>query len=146
MRPFTGHRDHRIDGKDRVVIPAAYAEAIEKHSEGRLYLVTSEDRLCVEAYPAAVYADLARELVPNRFQGDPTRKRRFFERAEEVELKGPGRITLPRRYLAAYFPKGVVRIAGLNTYLELWDPERWEQHVGDGEAVGEPTVHEPPTE
>lgn len=143
MRPFTGHRDHRIDGKDRVVVPAAYAESIQKHSEGVLYLVPAEDRLCVEAYPAAIYADMAKDLVPNRFQADPTSKRRFFERAEEVQLKGPGRITLPKRLLAKYFPRGVVRIAGNNTYLELWDPERWEQHVGDGDPVDEPAAADP---
>ena len=143
MRPFTGHRDHRIDGKDRVVVPAAYAETILKHSEGVLYLVPAEDRLCVEAYPAAIYADMAKDLVPNRFQADPTSKRRFFERAEEVQLKGPGRITLPKRLLAKYFPRGVVRIAGNNTYLELWDPERWEQHVGDSDPVDEPAAADP---
>lgn len=143
MRPFTGHRDHRIDGKDRVVVPATFAEAIQKHSEGVLYLVPAEDKLCVEAYPASVYAEMARDLVPNRFQADPTPKRRFFERAEEVQLKGPGRITLPKRFLAKYFPRGVVRIAGNNTYLELWDPERWEQHVGDGDPVAEPDAAEP---
>lgn len=143
MRPFTGHRDHRLDGKDRVVIPAAFAEAILKHSEGRLYLVPTEDKLCIEAYPASVYAEMAREQVPNRFEGDPTRKRRFFERAEEVELKGPGRITLPKRFIATFFPTRVVRVAGLNTYLELWDPERWEKHVGDGDPVGEPTDADP---
>ncbi len=138
MRPFTGHRDHRIDGKDRVVIPAAFADAIQKHSEGWLYLVPADDRHCLEAYPAAVYDEMAKDLVPNRFQGDPTPKRRFFERAESVQLKGPGRISLPKRFLAKFFPQGVVRIAGINTYLELWDPERWEQHVGDGDPVEAP--------
>lgn len=138
MRPFTGHRDHRVDGKDRVVIPATFAEAIQRHSEGWLYLVPAEDRQCVEAYPAAIYDEMAKDLVPNRFQADPTSKRRFFERAEQVQLKGPGRVTLPKRFLPKFFPKGVVRIAGNNTYLELWDPERWEQHVGDGDPVEAP--------
>jgi MraZ protein len=144
MRPFTGHRDHRIDGKDRVVVPATYAEVIAKHSEGLLYLVPAEDRLCVEAYPARVYDEMAQAVSPSRFQpADLDRQRRFFERAEEARLKGPGRITLPKRFLARYFPKGVVRIAGNNTYLELWDPERWEQHVGDGDPVEEPVAPEP---
>ena len=144
MRPFTGHRDHRIDGKDRVVIPAAFAEAITKHSEGLLYLVPAEDRLCVEAYPAAVFDALSKDLGPSRFEAAGLgRQRRFFERAEEARLKGPGRITLPKRLLAKYFPKGIARVAGNNTYLELWDPERWEQHVGDGDPVDEPAPPDP---
>jgi MraZ protein len=128
MHPFTGYRDHRIDPKDRVVVPAGFADAIRSKSEGRLYLVPSGASPCLEAYPARVYEALASEQVPNRFEGDQTRRRVFFHLAEPVELKGPGRITLPKRFLA-YFPAGVVRVAGMNTYLELWDPDTWEEQV-----------------
>jgi transcriptional regulator MraZ len=125
MSPLTGHRDHRIDGKDRVVIPAAQAEAIRSESQGRLYLVPSTDAPCVEAYPARVYEAMAEGQVPNRFEGDQAARRLFFGLAEPVELKGPGRITLGKRFLR-YFPHGVVRVVGMNTYLELWDPEQWD--------------------
>ena len=82
----------------------------------------------VEAYPAAKFEAMAAEQVPSRFEGDQSERRLFFQTAAEVELKGPGRITLPQRLLP-YFPSRMVRIAGMNDYLELWDPDTWEKHV-----------------
>ncbi len=140
MTLFTGQRDHSIDPKDRVVIPSTFADSIRKTSDGVVYLVPSEGDPCVEAYPAAVYEAMARQQVPNRFEGDMRAKRLFFENAERVELKGPGRITLAKRFLP-YFPHRKVRIAGLNTYLELWDPATWEKHVaGNGPVYPVPTL------
>ena len=128
MIPFLGIFDHRIDAKDRVVIPAAMAQAIQSGSSGRLYLVPSPVRPMVEAYPEQKFLQLAGREVPDRFEGDQDDRRLFFQTAAAVELKGPGRITLPKRLLA-YFPKGKVRIAGMNDYLELWDPQTWEREV-----------------
>ena len=128
MSPFTGHRDHRIDKKDRVVIPAAFAHRIQGDSDGRLFLVPSNDAPCLEAYPARIYEAMAADQVPNRFEGRQDLRRLFFQNAEEVELKGPGRITLPKRVLP-YFPHESVRIAGMNTYLELWDPATWDERM-----------------
>ena len=128
MHPLTGYRDHRIDGKDRVVIPSAFADRIRKDSGGRLFLVPSTEAPCLQAHPATFFERLSAEQVPNPIAPDQPKQRHLFQNAEEAELKGPGRITLPKRYLA-YFPAGVVRVAGLNTYLELWDPETWEEHM-----------------
>lgn len=129
MDPLTGIFDHRIDGKDRVVIPAQIAQVVQADSSGRLFLVPSADSPCLEAYPAREYERRAETHVPDRFAGDQTQSRLFFHLAARVELKGPGRITIPKRFLP-YFPAGVVRVAGMNTYLELWDPDAWEDQVG----------------
>ena len=137
MSPLTGYRDHRIDGKDRVVIPAAFAHRIQAESDGRLYLVPGTDAPCLEAYPARVYEAMAADQIPNRFEGRQDLRRLFFQNAEEVELKGPGRITLPKRFLP-HFPDGRVRVAGMNTYLELWDPKAWEQRMATALAFVSP--------
>ena len=129
MLLFTGHRDHRLDPKDRVVIPSAFAAVIQAESGGCLYLVPGGELPCLEAYPATVFEQMARGQTPNRFEGSQQARRLFFQSAERVELKGPGRITLPKRFLK-YFPSGEVRIAGMNTYLELWHPVWWDEMVG----------------
>ncbi|MDA1195067.1 MAG: hypothetical protein O2894_07765 [Planctomycetota bacterium] len=127
MLLFTGHKDHRLDTKDRVVIPAHFASVIQAEHGGCIYVVPDETETFLEAYPQRVFESMASTLVPNRFErgGERGDKRVFFQSAERMELKGPGRITLPKKF-AAYFPDGVVRVAGMNTYLELWSPERWE--------------------
>ena len=127
MLLFTGHKDQSLDGKDRVVIPAQFRAVIEAQHDGCVYVVPDETATFLEAYPQKVFESMAQTLVPNRFErgGQRDDKRVFFQSAERLELKGPGRITLPKKF-AAFFPDGVVRVAGMNTYLELWDPARWE--------------------
>ena len=125
MDPLTGYKDHRLDAKNRVVVPVAFAHRIRAESEGRLYLVPSASARCLEAYPAEVFHARAAAHVPDRFAGDPMAHRLFYQLAEPVELRGPGRITLPDRFLT-YFPERVVRVAGMHSYLELWDPATWE--------------------
>ena len=129
--PFVGQKDRRLDQKDRVVIPAAFATVIAERHAGRLYLVPSATEPCLEAYPARVFESQAARQVPQRFDGDARDQRLFFQNAELVELKGPGRITIPSRF-HDFFPAGVVRVAGMNTYLELWDPDTWEERLGTG--------------
>lgn len=126
MLLFTGHKDHRLDPKDRVVIPASFAAVIQTQHDGCVYVVPDRTETFLEAYPQEVFETMAAGVVPNRFEGSVDDKRFFFQSAERLELKGPGRITLPKKFVA-YFPDGVVRVAGMNTYLELWDPDRWEE-------------------
>ncbi len=129
MYLFTGWKDHRIDGKDRIVVPTGYAADLEAHGQNTLFLIPGKDLPILEAYPADVFAEMSEKQVPSRFDGDQTDRRTFFHAGEKAVLKGPGRIAIPKRFLG-YFPKGVVRVCGMKTYLELWDPELWEQTVG----------------
>lgn len=132
MALFTGTRDRRIDAKDRVVIPAPIANVIHAESGGKLYLVPADGLACLEAYPARKFEQMAASHAPDRFQGDQQKRRLFFHLAEEVEIKGPGRITIPNKeWIETYFPSGVIRVAGMADYLELWDPEQWD-HVFAG--------------
>jgi DNA-binding transcriptional regulator/RsmH inhibitor MraZ len=131
MYLFTGHRDHKIDGKDRIVVPSTYAAEISANGGGVLFVVPGSDGPYLEAYPGDVFAALANGQVPNRFDGDLARKRAFFQTAERAELNGPGRIAIPKRFLPL-FPAREIRVCGMNTYLELWDPRAWDRQVGGG--------------
>ena len=131
MYLFTGHRDHKIDGKERFVVPASHASVIATQAGGVLFLVPGADGPYLEAYPSDVFTQMANGLIANRFDGDLARKRVFFQTAERAELNGPGRIAIPKRFMGL-FPSGEVRVCGMNTYLELWDPKAWDRHVGGG--------------
>ena len=60
---FTGHRDHKLDGKDRIVVPSAYAAAIEASGEAALFLVPGAEGRYLEAYPADVFRTMASETT-----------------------------------------------------------------------------------
>jgi len=136
MALFVGTFDRKIDGKDRVVIPAPIADAIKDESGGRLYLVPAGDARCLEAYPARKFEQMAKDHAPDRFAGSQRDSRAFFQKAQMVQIKGPGRITIPhKKWIETFFPAGVVRVAGMADYLELWDPKAWERDVeGDIDA------------
>ena len=126
-----------MDAKDRVVIPAPMANVIQAESGGKLYLVPADGLPCLEAYPARKFEAMAKDHAPDRFQGDQHKRRMFFHLAEEVEIKGPGRITIPvKEWISTYFPNGVVRVAGMADYLELWDPERHDEVLTQGPTAG----------
>lgn len=143
MYPFVSTWVRRLDGKDRLVVPVTVAQVVQTESEGRLYLVPSPVSPMVEAYPARKFLEMAARQIPDRFAGDQTDRRHFFHTAAMVELKGPGRITLPKRFLP-YFPTREVCVAGMNDYLELWDPQTWEKHVA--KTRGAFPLPEPPDE
>ena len=130
MYLFTGQRDHRIDAKDRVVIPSAYAAEITTNGRGIVHLTPGPSGKCLRAYPDDVFREMASSMRPDPFEEDP-RKARFFGHAEACDLTGPGRTTIPERF-RVLFPKGEVRVVGVNTYLELWDPELWDATYGSG--------------
>jgi len=136
MALFTGIRDRKIDNKDRIVIPSPIANVIQAESQGRLYLVPSGEMKCLEAYPARKFEQMAAEHAPDRFKGGQQARRVFFQSAEVVEIKGPGRISIPKRWIEKYFRGGEVRVAGMADYLELWDPGEWERSVGDALSDG----------
>jgi|SRR5947207_6681115 len=131
MYLFSGRRDHKIDGKDRVVIPSGYAAEIVAHGQATLYLTPGERGPYLEAYPGDVFQAKAHKDEPDRFDPDLERKREFVGNAEPCEVNGPGRITIPERF-RALFPNGEVRVVGMVSYLELWDPRLWDEKYGDG--------------
>ncbi len=131
MYLFSGRRDHKIDGKDRLVIPTGYAAEIAAHGQGTLFLTPGEKGPYLEAYPGDVFQDKARKDAPDRFDPELERKREFVGNAEACEVNGPGRITIPERF-RALFPHGEVRVVGMVTYLELWDPKLWDEKYGNG--------------
>ncbi len=129
MYLFTGWKDHRVDGKDRIVVPTGHVADLKAHGQNTLVLIPGADQPILEAYPADVFAEISERQVPNRFEGDQTTRRAFFHTGEKAVLKGPGRITIPKRFLP-FFPNGLVRVCGMKTYLELWDPALWERVIG----------------
>ena len=136
MALFTGIRDRRIDNKDRIVIPAPIVAAIQAESQGHVFLVPGAEMPCLEAYPARKFEQMAADHAPDRFKGGQQARRVFFQSAEQVEIKGPGRISIPKRWIEKYFGGGEVRVAGMADYLELWDPSEWERSVGDALSDG----------
>jgi MraZ protein len=120
---FLGRFSHNLDAKGRLAIPAKFRGTL---ADG-LVVTRGIDR-CLSVYPLAAWQTLAERVSALSISDPDARqfKRMVFAEAMDEELDAQGRIVLPpelRRY-AGIDREAVV--VGMNTYIEIWDPARWE--------------------
>lgn len=128
-----GQIRHTIDEKGRLTIPAHFRPELAQGA-----IVTKGFDPCLTLYPIPTWEALAQKVnalpITDRLARD---FRRFvFGSASEVALDRQGRVLIPV-YLREYaFLGGEATVVGNYTYLEIWNPERWQaarQGVEDSE-------------
>jgi MraZ protein len=120
---FLGRFGHNLDAKGRLAIPAKFRAALA----GGLVVTRGIDR-CLAVYPMAAWEALAGRVSALSISDPDARqlRRMVFAEATDEALDAQGRVVLPpdlRRYA------GIEReavVVGMNTYIEIWDPARWE--------------------
>jgi len=120
---FSGEFEYKIDEKGRVPIPPRFRRELR---EG-VVLRPGVDR-CIDVYPLAEWKKLSADLTTGSVARSKLRRlnRAVFATAFSLNIDGQGRIALPiplREYAGI---EDEVVIAGVNTYLELWNKEEWE--------------------
>ena len=125
---FWGEYSHCIDNKGRLIIPARYRSYL---CEGA-FLTRGLDKNLV-IYPQESWKQLTEqisELSLTDVRGRSLR-RLFFSGAVDISLDRQGRLLMPA-YLREYaFLDGEAFIIGMETYIEIWEPSRW-QNALDG--------------
>jgi MraZ protein len=130
---FKGTYRHRIDGKGRVPVPAAFRR--ELGGEDRV-VVTPLDQ-CLAAYPLHEWAKLEAQLAALPAFSKPVKAltRLIASRAADCEIDVQGRILLPASLRTGCgLARDAVVIGVLNRF-ELWAPENWESFVRDSERM-----------
>jgi MraZ protein len=120
---FLGEFEYKVDDKGRVPVPPKFRRDLK---EG-LVLTAGPER-CIVAYSLAEWKKLTATLTTSSLPRSKSRRlnRALFATAFSLNVDGQGRVALPvplREY------SGIdeeVIIAGVNTYLELWDKAQWE--------------------
>ncbi len=119
---FLGEYSHALNAKGRLTIPAQFRDALQ---EG--LVLAPGDEACIAVYPVNLWAELAARVaqLPLASRAARAYSRQFFGRAFEVVPDKMGRIVIPNvlRKYAGIEEEAVV--IGANTYLEVWNPERW---------------------
>jgi MraZ protein len=124
---FLGNYDHSVDNKGRMAVPARFRAELGE----RMFITRWLDK-CLALYPADQFEELANK-VGNLSIADPNARnlrRIFFSEAAEVELDKQGRINIParlRQYAGLDTDEAQVVVVGMNTYIEIWSPELWNQ-------------------
>jgi MraZ protein len=121
---FLGEYTHALDLKGRLTIPARFRGELEAG-----LVVTRGAEPCLVIYPQEEWVALARRAaqMPTASRTARSYTRRLFGGAHEATLDKMGRILVPSflRDYAGVTDEAVV--VGLNTYIEVWNPERWRQ-------------------
>ena len=123
---FLGQNFYTLDSKGRLIIPSRYRE----HLQGEFVITRGLDR-CITLYPIGVWEEIAHKVteLPITDPRGRALRRIFFSDANKVELDRQVRILIPDRLreFAGLIPAKEVAIVGLDRFIELWDPDQWQQ-------------------
>ncbi len=132
---LTGTFSRAVDEKLRVAIPKTLRDALGSSAKGVLYVAPGMDG-SLALFTEDALADLAARLAKSSPNAQEVRafSRLFYARAQAVELDGQGRVRIPPELaqLAALGKEAV--LIGVQTHLELWDRQRWNQYVQDKQS------------
>jgi len=120
---FLGRFEHTLDTKGRLAVPAKFRGEL-----GAGLVVTRGIDRCLSVYPLAAWQTLAGRVSALSISDPDARqfKRMVFAEAVDEELDAQGRMLVPpelRRY--AEIDREAI-VVGVNEYVEIWNPARWE--------------------
>lgn len=125
---FWGEFSHQLDEKGRLIIPIRYRPTLRQGA----ILTRGLDRNLV-IYPHEAWQLLSERVntIPITQPTARALRRLLFSGAVELSLDRQGRILIPA-YLRDYASLDTeVLIAGMETFLELWEPGHWRATLDD---------------
>jgi MraZ protein len=125
---FWGEYAHHLDDKGRLIIPARFRPQL---TQGAI-LTRGLDRNLV-IYPQDAWQAVTERLnqMPITHPTARALRRLLFSGAVELSLDRQGRMLIPG-YLRLYAGlQDEVLIAGMETFLELWEPTGWRATLED---------------
>ena len=119
---FLGRHHHSLDAKGRLAIPSRFRDELA----GGVVLTRGIDR-CLSLYPLVEWEPLAAKVNALPISDPDARafRRLVFSEAVDLSLDGQGRILLPPKLRGYAGIEREVVVIGVNAYLEIWSPERW---------------------
>ena len=124
---FLGEFSHNLDSKGRVTIPAKFRHRLMPG----LVVTRNPTGGCLMMMPLEEWQNVAARVsaLPLIDQRTAQLRRALFSAAEDLKPDRQGRILISQRLREFAGIKNEVIIAGMNTYIELWDPAQWEEQM-----------------
>ena len=125
---FYGEYLHKLDKKNRLIIPSGFRDIIREMCIEKLYITRGLDE-CLFVFPEGEWKSQESKFKSMSFTKKEVRKfkRLFFSGAVEVAPDKQWRILIPD-YLREYagLSKNVV-IVGVSNRVEVWDRKKWNE-------------------
>lgn len=129
---FFGNFVHSVDAKGRVAVPVVYRKKLAP-DEDTFVLVPGRDR-AIEARLIRDWEEYESQILENQPEYAPEAlrsKRYLYSRSAEVSLDNQGRLLLPRHLLEEAEITNEAVVAGMGSFFELWNPERYRAFIAE---------------
>jgi MraZ protein len=124
---FLGEFSHTLDTKGRLTIPAKFRDRLDA---GLVVTRSPMDR-CLLLFPMPEWEQIAAKVsaLPLADPRSAQLRRAFFSAAEDLTPDKQGRILVSQRLRELAQIENEVIVAGVNTFVELWRPDLWQEKV-----------------
>jgi len=133
---LSGEFDHTLDPKGRVTLPARYRDYFQK---GAVLVRLPNGDPCISVFHPDSWQEFDRKYLEQKdffeSRADRWSTRDVYKNQDLVEPDKQGRVLLPAKRITELGLSGKVKIIGVRTHLEIWDPDTlaaWEaERQGD---------------
>lgn len=137
MTLFLGEFEHQIDDKNRLSIPARFREQCMKETDSTLAVIAGFDP-CLYIVPARSMEELRSLLSLQRTEWNELARAfrmKLSSYGNTVTPDAQGRVSITEKQkLYAGLERKAMVVGNLDR-IEVWDPERYQQHLGKPDAM-----------
>lgn len=128
---FLGEFSHKIDSKNRIMIPSDFREEL-----GDEFYITKGPEKSLVLYTSEEFENRAKRFEEMSYQNKNNRamKRLFFSSTIKISLDKQGRILLNKQLRDYAGLKDSAMIIGNNTNIEVWDMDNWNSYINEVEV------------
>jgi len=121
---LSGEFDHTLDPKGRVTLPARYRDYFQK---GAVLVRLPNGDPCISVFHPDSWSEFDQKYLENKDffenRSDRASIRDVYTKQDLVEPDKAGRVLIPAKRIAELNLAGKVKIIGVRTHLEIWDPD-----------------------
>lgn len=135
---FRGQYFYSIDAKGRLSIPAKLRRQVSPESNDS-FVITRGTASCIDIFPLDYWLKFEDKLQTlNNFDPKTARfTRMILQHATEDTLDSQSRILIPQPLLKYAQIEKDVMVLGVLKKIELWNPEIYEEYLGQSEETYE---------
>lgn len=124
---FLGEFVHTLDSKGRLTIPAKFRDQL---AAGLVVTRNPSDR-CLLLMPMTEWTALTEKIkaLPLTDRRTALLRRVLFSAAEDLKPDKQGRVLVSQRLREFARIDAEVMVAGMDSYIELWNPAEWDEQV-----------------
>ena len=124
---FLGEFTHSLDGKGRLTVPSKYREQLASG----LVVTRNPVERCLLAMPLSKWDEVAEKInaLPLADPNSAAFRRAVFSAAEDLTPDKSGRILISQRLREYAGIDSEALIAGVHSFIEIWQPKRWHDKV-----------------